>query len=51
MLKRVYISVDQLQDDLDKFICYYNFKRANQGYWLKGKISYRKFIDSRCKLA
>jgi transposase InsO family protein len=32
MMKRVYSSIDELQDDLDKFIYYYNFKRTNQGY-------------------
>jgi transposase InsO family protein len=40
MLNKVYTSLDQLQDDLDKFIYYYNFKRTNQGYRLKGKIPY-----------
>jgi hypothetical protein len=51
MLKNVYTSLDELQDDLDKFICYYNFKRTNQGYRLKGKIPYQKFLDGKCKLA
>jgi len=32
MIKKVYISLGQLQDDLDQFIRYYNFKRTNQGY-------------------
>ena len=51
MLKKVYTSLDELQDDLDKFIYYYNFKRTNQGYRLKGKIPYQKFIDGKRKLA
>jgi len=38
MIKKVYTSLEQLQDDLDKFVTYYNFKRTNQGYRLKGKI-------------
>jgi len=38
MMKKVYVSLPQLQDDLDQFITYYNFKRTNQGYRLKGKI-------------
>ena len=36
MMKKVYSSLDQLQDDLDKFIYYYNFKRTNQGVQVKG---------------
>jgi len=51
MLKKVYSSIDQLQDDLDKFIYYYNFKRTNQGYRLKGKIPYQKFFDGMRKYA
>ena len=51
MMKKVYSSLDQLQDDLDKFIYYYNFKRTNQGYRLKGKIPYQKFLDSKRKYA
>ena len=49
MIKNIYPSVDQLQDDLDSFIHYYNFKRTNQGYRLKGKIPYQKFLDGRRK--
>jgi len=51
MLKNVYTSLEQLQDDLDSFIYYYNFKRTNQGYHLKGKIPYQKFLDGKRKLA
>ena len=51
MLKKVYTSLDELQDDLDQFITYYNFKRTNQGYRLKGKIPYQKFLDGKRKLA
>jgi len=50
MLKNVYTSLEQLQDDLDSFIYYYNFKRTNQGYRLKGKIPYQKFLDGKRKL-
>ncbi|MBE3094855.1 MAG: transposase [Actinobacteria bacterium] len=49
MMKRVYSSIDELQDDLDKFIYYYNFKRTNQGYRLKDKIPYQKFFDGKQK--
>ena len=51
MLKEVYFSIDQLQDDLDKFIYYYNFKRTNRGYRLKGKIPYQQFFDGKRKYA
>ena len=51
MMKKVYSSLSELQDDLDKFICYFNFKRTNQGYRLKGKIPYQKFLDGRRKYA
>jgi len=49
MMKKVYSSLSELQDDLDQFICYYNFKRTNQGYRLKGKIPYQKFLDGKRK--
>ena len=51
MLKRVYTTIDELQHDLDKFIYYYNFKRTNQGYRLKGKIPYQKFLDGKRKFS
>ena len=51
MMKKVYSSLSELQDDLDKFIYYYNLKRTNQGYRLKGKIPYQKFLDSKRKYA
>ncbi len=44
MLKNIYTTINQLQDDLDSFIHYYNFKRTNQGYRLKGKIPYMRFL-------
>jgi transposase InsO family protein len=49
MVKNVYTSLALLQDDLDQFITYYNFKRTNQGYRLEGKIPYQKFTDGKCK--
>jgi hypothetical protein len=42
-------SLAKLQDDLDKFIYYYNFKRMNQGYRLAGRISYEKFFNGMRK--
>ena len=51
MIKKVYSSLSELQDDLDQFIYYYNFKRTNQGYRLKGKIPYQKFFNGMRKYA
>ena len=51
MMKKVYVSLSQLQNDLDQFMTYYNFKRTNQGYRLKGKIPYQKFLDGMRKYA
>ncbi len=51
MIKKVYSSLSELQDDLDKFIYDYNFKRTNQGYRLKGKIPYQKFFNGMRKYA
>ena len=51
MIKKAYFSIEQLQDDLDQFIYYYNFKRTNHGYRLKSKIPYQKFFDGKRKYA
>ena len=51
MIKKVYTSLPQLQDELDKFMTYYNFKRTHQGYRLKGNIPYHKFLDGKRKYA
>lgn len=49
MLKKVYSALDELQYDLDRFMYYYNFKRTNQSYRLKGKIPYMEFTDNKRK--
>jgi len=51
MIKKIYSSLSELQDDLDQFIYDYNFKRTNQGHRLKGKIPYQKFLDGKRKYA
>lgn len=51
MNKNTCTSFDQLQDDPDKYNCYYNFKRTNQGYQLQGKIPCQKFLYIKRKLA
>jgi transposase InsO family protein len=32
-----YVSVDEIQRDLDRFLRYYNVERSHQGYRLKGR--------------
>ena len=51
MIKKVHFSLVELQDNLDKFIYYYNFKRTNQDYRFKGKIPYQKLLDVKRKHA
>lgn len=51
IIKKVYPSLSELQDNLDKLIYYYNFKKPNQGYRLKGGIPYQKFLDFKRKYA
>jgi transposase InsO family protein len=51
LIKKVYSFLADLQDDLDNFIYYYNFKRTNQGYRLKGKIPCQKFFTGKRKYA
>ena len=42
--KKRYFNPQDLQDDLDAFIEFYNFKRPHQGYRLKGSMPAEKFI-------
>jgi hypothetical protein len=32
-----YLSIEELQKDLDAYLRYYNYKRTHQGYRVKGK--------------
>jgi len=36
--KKIYQTIQQLQDDLDQYIDHYNFQRPNQGKRTKGKV-------------
>ncbi len=36
LLKRTYSTIEELQDDLDRFLYFYNFQRTHQGYRLRG---------------
>lgn len=37
LIKKHYSSIEQLQQDLDKYLLKYNFQRTHQGYKLEGK--------------
>ena len=40
-----YTSIEQLQNDLNKWMLYYNFKRPHQGYRVKGNTPAKVFLD------
>jgi len=44
--KKVYSSIDELQVDLDNWICYYNDERTHSGKYCFGKTPTETFIDS-----
>lgn len=49
--KKLYLSLEELQRDLDEFLYHYNFKRSHQGRKLKGKTPAEKFMQARRFLA
>ena len=44
--KRIYISIEQLQADLDAWITGYNEQRPHQGRWCYGKTPMQTFLDT-----
>src|SRR2546421_2982010 len=44
--KKVYRSIDELQADLDLWICEYNETRPHQGRWCFGKTPMQTFLDA-----
>ena len=42
--KKIYTSLPELQDDLDKFTDYYNFQRPNQGKRTKGNVPAKLYL-------
>jgi transposase InsO family protein len=50
MRKKIYNSVDELQQDLDTWLHYYNHERPHSGKFCYGKTPMQTFIDSK-KLA
>jgi len=44
--KKLYESLDQLQQDLDQYIEFYNRERSHQGYRTQGRTPYQAFVDA-----
>ena len=44
--KKVYRSIEELQVDLDSWICEYNEARPSQGRWCFGKTPMQTFLDT-----
>jgi hypothetical protein len=44
--KKVYRSIDELQVDLDLWVCEYNEQRPHQGRWCFGKTPMQTFLDA-----
>jgi transposase InsO family protein len=47
MRKKIYNSVDELQQDLDTWLHYYNHERPHSGKFCYGKTPIQTFIDSK----
>jgi len=45
--KRIYRSLEELQEDLDEWLRYYNEERTHQGRWCYGKTPMQTFLDSK----
>jgi len=43
--KTFYQSLEQLQQDLDRYVEFYNRERAHQGYRTQGRTPYQAFLD------
>jgi transposase InsO family protein len=44
--KKVYRAIDELQADLDAWVCEYNEARPHQGRWCFGKTPMQTFLDA-----
>lgn len=45
--KKIYSSMDELQEDLDNWIEYYNKKRTHQGKMCYGRTPWQTFLDGK----
>ena len=45
--KKIYRSLEELQEDLDEWLRYYNEERTLQGRWCYGKTPMQTFLDSK----
>ena len=43
--KTLYESVAQLQNDLDRYLEFYNRERAHRGYRTQGRTPYQAFLE------
>ena len=44
--KKLYRTLEELQNDLDEFLVYYNRERTDQGRWYFGKTPMQTFQDN-----
>ncbi len=44
--RKIYAGIEQLQADLDAWLCEYNELRPHQGRWCYGKTPMQTFVDS-----
>ncbi len=43
--KKMYLTLEEIQNDLDEFMEYYNHERTNQGRYCQGRTPYKTFSD------
>lgn len=43
--KKLYRSIEEIQADLDVFMCWYNNERTNQGHYCQGRTPMQTFTD------
>ncbi len=49
--KKFYTSVQELQEDLDGFLRFYNEERSHQGYRNQGRTPWQTFQDGVAPMA
>ena len=45
--KKIYLSIEDLQNDADAWLQYYNEERPHSGRYCYGKTAMQTFIDSK----